>query len=165
MVAIEGWSQSGKVPELLRIVGAVQPIVSVAAHVELSLLEDNLALPGYLNHPVVELVADQGIAIAQANSPGWCWTGIASSLQVGHILPHDRVVRIDLHRAVVVRVRDERVAIIQPARKCRTIDRPSSGELLDDVPVRFNLNDAIVALVCDQDAPFFSSSALFGLLS
>src|ERR1035441_6616899 len=58
--------QPGKVADLFRIVGTVEPVEPIPAHVGHALLENNVAGFGYLDDPVVELVANKRVAVVQA---------------------------------------------------------------------------------------------------
>src|SRR5205807_7926989 len=100
---------------------------------------------------MVELIADDGIAVAEPDRAGWKRGGIASFLCVGEVLPHNLVARVYLDDAAVVRVGDESISTRQPAGEGHSAYRSSGRERRHDLFRPRHLDRSIVVLVGDQD--------------
>ena len=65
--SLERGCQPGVVAVHFRIIRPVQPVESVATHSNFSLLENDFSLVVDFDHLMVELIADQGVPVAQAH--------------------------------------------------------------------------------------------------
>ena len=79
------------------------------------------------NHLVVELVADQDIAISELHGPRRQRRRIAARSRVREEVPEIRAVLVGFHDAAVVGIRNERVAVGKPARKGQAAEGHAAG--------------------------------------
>jgi hypothetical protein len=108
-----------------------------------------------LDHLVVELIADEGVAVGQAHRARRERRWIAARARVGDVLVawNRIVVAIDFDDAAVVGVSDQGVAVGQTARESDSTNRAVSGKGLHDRArhgVR-DLDGAVVVFVGDED--------------
>ena len=85
---------------------------------------------------------------------------VAACAVAGEVLPHDVFIGVNLDDTVVIRIRDQRVAVLEPAGKRDTTDRivdrrVAAAVLPDNVATergrRRDLERAVVRLVADQN--------------
>ena len=123
-------------------------------------------MPGVLSSPCVNTVSLAGVT-SMTRWLNWSLMRVLPlarrTARVGsgaELLPNSVLVRyshtgcvrgIDLDDAIVVRIRDQSVAVAQPAGERRAADRASRGELPHELPGRRHFDDAVVVLVGDQD--------------
>src|SRR6202521_787381 len=118
----------------------------------------------HLNDAVVVLIADQGVTVPQTHGARGRWAGasrqVAAGTVTGEVLPHDVLVLIDLDDTVVIRVRDQRVAVLQPAGKSDTthrfaVVRVTAAVLPDNIAAKWelgrDLESAVVVFVADEN--------------
>src|SRR5258708_7399984 len=118
----------------------------------------------HLDHAVVVLIADQGMTVSQAHGARGQWASaprqVAAGSMTGEVLPHDGLVLIDLDNTVVIRVRHQRGAVLQPAGKSDpthriTVVRVAAAILPDNIAAERDrardLDGAVVILVADQN--------------
>src|ERR1019366_8189590 len=110
------------------------------------------------------LVADQGVTGPQTHGARGRWAGasrqVAACAVAGEVLPHYVLVSINLDDTVVIRIRDQGVAVFEPAGKRDTTDgivdrRVAAAVLPDNVAAKRdrgrNLERAIVVFVADKN--------------
>ena len=107
------------------------------------------------NDAIVELVADQGVAIAQTHGLGRQRCGHAHWGRVSEVLPDDVVFAVYFNNAGVAGIGEERVAVWQAAGEGQGIDGAPGGQNLDDFIGSGDFQAAVVALVRDQDMAVF----------
>src|ERR1019366_8518403 len=118
----------------------------------------------HLDDAVVVLVADQGVTVPQTHGARGRWAGasrqVAACAVAGEVLPHYVLVSINLDDTVVIRIRDQGVAVFEPAGKRDTTDgivdrRVAAAVLPDNVAAKRdrgrNLERAIVVFVADKN--------------
>src|SRR5258708_34480563 len=108
-----------------------------------------------LDHTIVELIADQRFAIAQAHGGGGKRVLVAARQGVGLVLPDDLIVPVDLDDAVVVGIGNQRMTVLQATRECSAADGPLGSELMQYHAAASDFEDAIVVLVGNQDMAVF----------
>jgi len=95
---------------------------------------------------------------------------VAVWIGIGKVFPHNVLVAVNFDDARVIRIRNERVAVLQPAGERdtahRIVDvRITTAVLPDDPAVAGNLDRAVVVFVADEDVTVLQKLAPFGLLS
>src|SRR5271165_5234401 len=105
--ASERSRQAGEVADDFRVVGRIELIEAVSCDANGALAPDDVAETVHLNHLVVELIADQGVAIPEANGARWLRRSHAAHASVGDELPGDLLRRRHFERAAVIGVGDE----------------------------------------------------------
>jgi hypothetical protein len=113
-----------------------------------------------VDHAVVVLVADQGMTVPEPHGARGQRAGapplVAVCIGIGEVLPHNVLVLINLDDAGVIRIRDKRVAVLQPAGKSDTTDRiadvwVTAAVLPDNLAGARDLDGAVVVFVADED--------------
>ena len=110
------------------------------------------------NDPIIELVADQGVAIGQPDGASGLGCGdahcpgtVRRSRVRGEILPDDLVGGVDLHDAGVAGVGEEGVAVGEAAGEGEGVHRATGGKSVDDLIGAGDFEGAAVALIRNQD--------------
>ena len=161
------WRESGEVADSLGIVGRVQSAVSdalrvVAEDTEFAKGTHDLLAVVHFDDTVIVLVADQGVAVLQTYRTRWqratASRQVAGCARAGEALPDNVLVGINFDDTGVIRIRDQRVAVLQPAGKSdttyRIVDVRVAAAVLSDNLARAgvcDLNSAVVVLVADED--------------
>jgi hypothetical protein len=79
--------------------------------------EHDFSLTVDLDHTVVELICNKRVTIAQPHGPGRQRHRVAPGHGVRCVLPYDLVGAVDLNDPIIVRVRNQCVAIVKPTGK------------------------------------------------
>jgi hypothetical protein len=161
----ERWRKAIVVTDSFRVVGRVEsPILDapcvVTEGVDPAEGAHDLLVVIHLNDAVVVLIADQRMTVPQPHSARGQRAGapsrVAVRIGIGEVLPDNVLVAIDLDDAGVIRIRDEGIAVFQPAGESNTAHRIVDGRvtatvLPHDLAGAINLNGAVVVFVADKD--------------
>lgn len=88
LASAKGRRQPGIVSHHFRIVRCVQHVEACPGHTDRSLTPHDVLRRVDLNHLMIELVADEGVAVLQPNGARRQWHGDAAGASVGDIHQH-----------------------------------------------------------------------------
>jgi hypothetical protein len=117
VIHIERRRESREVADDFGVVRPVQHIEADPSHVKYTLGKHDFPLTIDLKHTVVELIGNERVTIVQPDAP----SGQRHRVTTGHgvccVSPNDLVRAVDLDNPIVVRVRNQCVAIVKPTGK------------------------------------------------
>src|SRR5579871_1204494 len=154
VVEVEEWRrEAGVIANHFGIVGAVEPVKSVARDGDFALLKHDALVRSDFDNLHVVLITDEGVAIVQAYGAGGQRVGDASGTRVGGVGPDHVAAHIHLQNAVVVGVGYERVAVVQAAGEGGAAELSAGGASVapDNFVFARNFDNAVVGLISDED--------------